>query len=64
MKCIVIETSTGNRCRRNIGKRPYSQRYKVCRVHSQSVFLWLIAPSPEDCDRLARGRWTNVRQLR
>lgn len=63
MKCIAFNTSTGERCRRPVGTRPFAQHVKLCATHSKSVWLTMIAPSLKDRSRLAYGRWTNVRQL-
>lgn len=63
-RCIAFHQPTGDRCRRNVGKRPFAQEFKLCPTHSKSVVLTLFAPNPEVRDRLARGSWTNIKELR
>jgi hypothetical protein len=64
LRCIAIHHSTGDRCRRFVGKRPSAAEYQLCAEHSKSGFLMFFAPSPAVRERLARGNWTNVRELR
>ena len=62
-RCIAIQQSTGDRCHRKVGKRGRAQEFRLCPTHSKSVVLTLFAPDPEVRERLARGTWTNLKEL-
>jgi hypothetical protein len=66
-RCIAFQASTGDRCRRRVGKHPLAQHLKLCRTHGRSVWLCLRAEDVTTLafrERLAQGRWTNYRELR
>ena len=62
MRCIAYHELTGDRCPKMVGISPAAQTFKLCRKHAKSILLTLPTDAAKR-DELARGRWTNVRDL-
>lgn len=65
MTCIAYHLNTGERCTKAVGISPLAQQYKLCRKHCKTVPLHAFAAAADFATRekLARGRWTNVKEL-
>jgi hypothetical protein len=64
-RCVAVHRVTGERCRRHVSIQPQLQTLKLCREHGKSPTIVLEASMtpPQERDALARGTWTNAREI-